>query len=63
MALRPLTDKEILDVLVAIDVSAEIRVTTPEAEFLDETLYSHGEWTIERRARAAHIAEKYRHQL
>lgn len=63
MVLRPITDREILDVLVAIDVSAEIRVTTLEADFLDETLYSHDEWNVEQRARAAKIAEKYRHQL
>ena len=63
MALRPVTDKEILDALVAIDVSPRIRVTALDAEFLDETFYSHGEWTVEQRARAAKIAEKYRHQL
>ena len=64
MPLRPLTDKEILDVLVAIDLSQEIAITTREAEFLDSAVYNrHSGWTVEQRARAAQIAERYRHQL
>ena len=63
MALRPLTDKDIRDVLLAIDASEAILVTTLEAEFLDRTIWGGGNWTVEQRARAAQIAEKYRHQL
>ena len=61
---RLVTDKEIRDVLLAINMSAEIDITTLEAEFLDSAVYGSGsEWTIAQRARAAQIAEKYRHQL
>ena len=61
---RLITDKEIRDVLLTIDVSEEITVTTDEAAFLDSVVYGSGaEWTIAQRARAAQIAEKYRHQL
>ena len=64
MALRPLTDKEIRDVLLAIDVHEEINVTTWEAEFFDSAVYNQrGEWTVKQRAIAAQIAERYRHQL
>ncbi len=63
MSLPPVTDNEIRDVLLAIDMCEGIRVTTLEAEFLDETLYSHGEWTVKQRAIAAKIAERYRHQI
>ena len=63
MALRPLTDKHIRDLLLAIDESEEISVTTLEAEFFDSAIYKGGEWTVEQRAVAAQIAEKYRHQL
>ena len=64
MALRPLTDVEIRDTLLAIDVSEEITVSTWEAEFLDSAVYNwHGEWTVAQRATAAKIAERYRHQI
>ncbi len=63
----PLTDKQIRDLLLKIDVSDAITVTTLEAEFIGDTLYAlytrTGEWSVERRARAAQIVEKYRHQL
>ena len=63
MILRPLTDKDIRDTLLRIDVS-DIRVTTREAEFLGSVVWCFGgEWTVEQRALAAQIAEKYRHQL
>ena len=63
MELRPLTDKHIRDLLLAIDESEEIIVTTLEAEFFDSAVYKGGECTVEQRARAAKIVEKYRHQL
>jgi len=64
MVLRPLTDKEIRDVLLAIDVHEEINVTTWEAEFFDSAVYNFGgEWSVKQRAIAAQIAEKYRHQI
>lgn len=64
MILRPLTDKEIRDVLLAIDVSEEVDVTTWEAEFLDSAVYNwKGEWSVKQRAIAAKIAEKYRARL
>ena len=65
----PLTDKQIRDLLLKIDESDEITVTTLEAEFLEEILLEEilfkrgGEWNVEQRARAAQIVEKYRHQL
>ena len=63
MGLRPLTDKEILDVLVAIYMSP-LAITTLEAEFLDSAVYNRRSgWNVEQRARAAQIAEKYRHQI
>ena len=64
MALRPLTDEQIRDVLLVIDVHEEIRVTAWEAEFLGSVVYGFGgEWNVEQRARAAQIAEKHRHRL
>ena len=60
----PLNDEQIRDLLLKIDESEEVSVTTLEAEFLEETLFKRGgEWNVEQRARAAQIAEKYRHQL
>ena len=64
MALRPHTDRQIRDILLKVAESESIRVTTLEAEFLELITYRFGgEWTVEKRARAAEIAEKYRHQL
>lgn len=63
MALQPLTDQHLRDLLLAIDETAGISVTTLESEFFDSAVYKGGEWTVEQRARAAQIAEKYRHQL
>lgn len=64
MSLRPQTDRQIRDILLKIAETEAIRVTTPEAEFLELITYRFGdEWTVEKRARAAKIAEKYRHQL
>ncbi len=63
MTLRPLTDKDIRDVLVAIDASEKISVTTLEAEFLDTAGGKWLTWSVEQRGRAAQIAEKYRNQL
>lgn len=61
---RPLNDEEIRYLLVEIDESDEIRVTTLETEFLEEILFKHSvEWSVEQRAKAAQIAAKYRHQL
>ncbi len=60
----PLNDEQIRDLLLKIDETEEVRVTTLEAEFLEETLFKRGgEWSVEQRAKAAKIAEKYRHQL
>lgn len=60
----PLNDEQIRDLLLKIDLSDEIRVTTLEAEFLEETLFKRGgEWSVEQRAEAARIAEKYRDKL
>lgn len=64
MALPPVTDRQIRDILLKVAESESIRVTTLEAEFLESITYRFGgEWTVEKRARAAEIAEKYRHQL
>ncbi len=63
MALRPLTDVEIRDTLLAIDVCEEITVSTWEAEFLDSAVYNGKEWTVAQRATAAKIAERHRHQI
>jgi hypothetical protein len=64
MALPPVTDRQIRDILLKIAESESIRVTALEAEFLESITYRFGDkWTVEKRARAAQIAEKYRHQL
>ena len=67
MTLRPHTDRQIFDHLWDIAHNDKINVTTLEAEFLEEILFKRGllkrgdDWTVEQRARAAQIAEKYRH--
>ena len=64
MALRLCTDREIRDCLLEIGKSKKLWVTTLEDEFLDSAVYGFGgEWNVEQRARAAQIAEKYRHRL
>ncbi len=64
MSLPPVTDRQIFDLLWDIAHNDKIRVTTLEAEFLDEILFTRGlEWSVERRGRAAQIAERYRRQL
>ena len=61
---RPVNDEQIRYVLRAINMSNKVDVTTLEAEFLNSAVYNwRGEWSVEQRARAAQIAEKYRHQL
>jgi len=61
----PLNDEQIRDLLLAIYKKREISVTTLEAEFLEATVdnWHVDGWSVERRARAAQIAEKYRHQI
>ena len=64
MVPRPLNDEEIRYILVEIDKSEEITITTWEAEFIDSAVYQqNGPWTVEQRALAAHIAEKHRQQI
>ena len=64
MIARPVNDEQIRYVLRAINMSNGISVTTTEAEFLDSTIYRlGGAWSVEQRARAAKIVEKYRHRL
>ena len=60
----PLNDEQIRDLLLKIDKSEEIHVTTLEAEFLEDRLFKRaGLWSVEERAKAAQIVEKYRNQL
>ena len=61
----PLNDEQIHDLLLAIYKKSEIRVTTQDAEFLEATVdnWHVDGWSVERRARATKIAEKYRGML
>ena len=59
-----LTDDHLREVLLAIDESEDICVTSWEADFIESAVYQwKGEWTPKQRRTVMAIVDKYRDQL
>ena len=62
--MRELTDPEIRELLLAIDESDDIDVTTWEAHFIETVAYKwQGSWTPKVRQMVMQIVEKYQESL